>query len=299
MVLPTYNGSQYVEQQIQSLLDQDYLALDIIVRDDGSTDSTLTILRTLAQEYGEGPKRVILLEDDLGNLNVPDSFYAIIKRSPGYDYYAFCDQDDIWLPFKVSRAVAALQCGGVQTPTVYFSSFDYCDERGVFIRHAPAQPLVVPLDRTLYYTPGLGFTIVFNKLACQQFILNVKLGKEMHDRWILRCGAFLGKLIYDPKATAKHLRHEEAVTAADRGWLDLVKGFFVNELNGSEPLKEKANLQYFFETFQDSLTQTQRDLLARFCCDGHRFRKLFYPHRLRSTFGGDCALRILFLLNRI
>ena len=301
VVLPTYNGEQFVEQQIQSILDQTYEKIDILVRDDGSSDGTVDVVRNMARRNGPS-KRVVLIEDDKGNLGFPDTFYQVIRSNPDYPFYFFCDQDDIWLPTKVETAVRALS-EHADEACVYFSSFEYRYPDGTLIRQAPPQPEHVPFWRTLYYTPGLGFTIAFNALACQRFILECTTGTEMHDRWMLRCSAGMGRLICDQTVTAWHLRHEEAVTAADRRVLDLVSGFVRSELGGDDAIREKKRLAEFLEEFGGELSPRQQRVVRALTSDRRNpvawAKKVFLPHRLRSTLGGEVALRLLFLIGKI
>lgn len=95
VLLSSYNGAAYIEKQIESLLNQTLAPnMRIIVRDDGSTDhTTLPILR----QYQSNGK-IELWERE--NIGVVKSFFDLLLHAPDADYYAFCDQDDYWLPPK-------------------------------------------------------------------------------------------------------------------------------------------------------------------------------------------------------
>lgn len=297
VVLPTYNGAKYLPFQLDSILAQTYKNIEVYLRDDGSTDNTVGVIRDYADRY----PNIHFTEDNLGNLGCPKSFYQIIKAAPEYDYYAFADQDDIWEIDKVQRAVSQLGSCAPGNPAVYYASFNYVDADGEFIRQAANQDPSTPFIRTLFYTPGLGFTIAFNRAACEKFILDVDTGEEMHDRWILRCGSAFGTVIYDPKPTAKHVRHKSAVTEGDNRRIDLVRHFINEELFGTKSKEESLKLAHFYDVFFDKLTKEQRDELRLFVNDKGalaRVRKVFYPRSLRPTLPGDLVLRILFLFGR-
>ena len=98
----------------------------------------------IAQWYCRSNSSIHLIQDSIGNLGCPNSFYEIIKRVPEYDYYAFADQDDIWKTDKIERAVRAIENSGDKVPTVYFSSFSYVNEDGETMRES-APPGQVPL----------------------------------------------------------------------------------------------------------------------------------------------------------
>lgn len=89
IVLPTYNGGKYLAKQLDSILEQTWPNCSVYIRDDGSTDDTVEI----AQWYCRSNSSIHLIQDSIGNLGCPNSFYEIIKRVPEYDYYAFADQD--------------------------------------------------------------------------------------------------------------------------------------------------------------------------------------------------------------
>src|SRR5690554_3762938 len=97
IVLSTYNGEKYISEQLDSILNQTYQNFMLYIRDDGSKDSTISII----QKYQKtNPTKITFIQDDLGNLHVFDSFKQLLLHSSG-DYYVFCDQDDIWTTNKL------------------------------------------------------------------------------------------------------------------------------------------------------------------------------------------------------
>ena len=97
ILMSTYNGERYLREQIDSLLNQTYKDWKLYIRDDGSTDETISIIESYVNDY---PDLIVLLKDDLGNLGSARSFMRILSVVDA-DYYMFCDQDDVWLPNKV------------------------------------------------------------------------------------------------------------------------------------------------------------------------------------------------------
>ena len=89
VLLSAYNGEKYIREQIESILEQSYKNIEIYVRDDGSKDGTLTILK----EYEE--RGLIHLEAGK-NVGFVKSFEWLIANGGEADYYAFSDQDDFW-----------------------------------------------------------------------------------------------------------------------------------------------------------------------------------------------------------
>lgn len=102
VLMSTFQGEQYLRQQIDSILAQKGVAVKLIVRDDGSTDSTLQIL----QEYQEKSKLIYTKGQNIGYRY---SFMELCVNAPAADYYAFADQDDFWLPTKLLDAIQEIK----------------------------------------------------------------------------------------------------------------------------------------------------------------------------------------------
>ena len=104
VLLSTYNGERHLEETLDSLLHQRDVEIKILVRDDGSTDGTKKILQRFSNQ-------VNLMEKDSNNVGINESFKLLVSASLLYpcDYIAFCDQDDLWMPDKIIRAVQQLR----------------------------------------------------------------------------------------------------------------------------------------------------------------------------------------------
>lgn len=101
ILLPTYNGGKYLESQIKSILEQDFTNFRLLIRDDGSSDLTLDQI----QQFCGLDARVIYLKDDFGNLGLVKNIEVMLKQSDA-DLIFFSDQDDVWLPSKISIFLA-------------------------------------------------------------------------------------------------------------------------------------------------------------------------------------------------
>lgn len=94
--MSTYNGEKFIKQQIDSILAQEDVEIKLIIRDDGSSDETVNIIK----EYGD---KIILL---LGkNIGCEESFRQLLYMNTEADYFAFADQDDVWHPRKIISAI--------------------------------------------------------------------------------------------------------------------------------------------------------------------------------------------------
>lgn len=302
ILLATYNGEKHLKKQLDSIVNQTYENIDVYIRDDGSKDNTIELIKEYIAE-NTSEKNFYLLDSAGVNLRCPKSFYQIAKKCKSAKYYAFCDQDDEWYPQKIQWAVERLEQENNQELLVYFSACDYKFADGTFIRKSPEQKEQFALHEVLYYTPGSGFTMVFNERARQKLILEPVLGPELHDRWVIRGAVCFGKVIYDKRSTAAHIRHEEAVTAGDSDNTSLLLHFIQNELKGGSAKEDKEALAYFYHCFKQKLDKQQKKTLALFSSKEASpilwIKKIFYPKRLRTRLGGEIALRMLFFIGKI
>ena len=107
VVIATYNGSRFIEDQLTSILHQTVLPSEIVVSDDGSTDSTVEVVRSIYQQNKDLPIDFKLVINNSGSHGVQKNFQNAVINSTG-DYIFFCDQDDVWLPNKIERLVSVL-----------------------------------------------------------------------------------------------------------------------------------------------------------------------------------------------
>ena len=115
VLLSTYNGELYIAEQLDSLLRQTVIDnMKIIIRDDGSTDSTLKII----EEYKSKNSNIIFYRGE--NLKPAKSFWHLLQNCDEADYFAFCDQDDVWDEDKLEVAINQLKEHD-DVPALYFS----------------------------------------------------------------------------------------------------------------------------------------------------------------------------------
>lgn len=301
IILATYNGERYIRHQLDTLIEQTYENITIYIRDDGSKDGTVDIIKEYI-ENNTSKKKIVLLDNGGINLRCPGSFYEILKKCEPADYYSLCDQDDEWYPDKVKWAVERLEKENKDQVLLYYTASDYKTSEGEFIRRSPLQKEKLELSDVLYYTPGSGFTIVFNETARQELLLKVQPGPELHDRWLIRGAVLKGRVIYDQRSSATHIRHENAVTSGDAGNGNLIANFVKAELMGDDAQKEKQALRYFYEVFEASMSIKDKKMFKLFTeknSVGKWCKKVFYPKRLRTRLAGEIALRMLFFMGRI
>ena len=212
VVVSTYNGEHFLSAQLDSILAQTGVSVQIYVRDDGSTDGTKEILH----RYEASDHRVHVEEGE--NVGVGASFmrglYAVPKD---YDYYAFSDQDDIWMPEKLLRAVHVLQKTG---KGLYTSNQMVTDSEG---REVGLRFQELPDLRKysiLQQNRVSGCTIVMTDAFCRMLTEEKRRPQEslfqsrIHDVWVIMAGAVTKQLVYDRRAFIYYRQHEHNVIGA-------------------------------------------------------------------------------------
>lgn len=218
IIVSTYNGENYVREQLDSLLAQEHVDTSILVRDDGSTDRTVSILREYAKKF----PNVRLLDERFGeNLKPAHSFAFLLERAcklyPDVPYFFFSDQDDYWLPFKCYCAVTKLQ-GKIDEPALYFSKKKLVDAN------------LKPLEKSDVIKVKNNFWDYFDKsnvsgcTMCLTRPLAELLENDdfyrrpfLHDNYIYRLCLSAGiPVLYDPKETIFYRQHGKNVVGAVR-----------------------------------------------------------------------------------
>jgi len=293
VLLASYNGANYIAEQLDSLMAQDYDNFEVYVFDDGSKDATVEIVRDYQNRYA----RIHLVEGE--RRGYPGSFFKLLQECSGADYYCFSDQDDVWLPHKISRAVEMLSQHENEKPLLYFARFAYHDGELNYMRDADLPPARIDFHKTFFQCYLWGFSVVINEEMRQLYVGDLPKRTKQKDYWIhLLCGAF-GTFVYDEKICAKHRRHtsnhSQDPTSFIRFQIWRFKHFWVNNVfqESHDLLKE------FYEHFAERLPEEKRRAIELFQSDGKRFAKIFYPKRLRSGMFDEILLRLMFLLGKL
>lgn len=223
VLLSTFNGEEYLREQLDSLLQQT-IKVDILVRDDGSTDSTKQILKEYANKHsfftwytGE-------------NLKPAHSFFDLVMTvSQDYDYAFFCDQDDIWLSDKIETAVNMLD-DKTCIPAMYYSAtklVDFkLDEIGYNFRKSSfSKSLLISF---LHGSLVTGCTICINQRLLRKLKLYKPLKMSMHDTWVHRlCLSLGGEIVADPVPHILYRQHSKNVLGLQKQKnYDILKAFF-------------------------------------------------------------------------
>ncbi len=215
VLMSTYNGEKYLREQIDSILAQAGVSVSLFVRDDGSSDGTEQILA----EYAKKDARVRY--EMCENVGVGNSFMNLLYSVPEtFDYYAFSDQDDIWLPEKLSEAVKVLEEGGA---LLYSSNQECVDKDGnsLGLRYADGREIFLSPVQIMERNMVSGCTMVFGKNFRDILVKEENrpteglLRNRIHDVWLAEVAAVYAKIVYDKRAFIRYRQHENNVVGAN------------------------------------------------------------------------------------
>lgn len=222
VVLPSFNGALFLEEQLQSIHAQTLRPLRVLLRDDGSSDGTLQLLDRMQQRYGSWLQ---LLPAD-GNLGCTANVNALLEASEA-PYVALADQDDIWLPHKLEASLAELQLLeqrlSPQTPLLVHSDLQLADAHGRPLpkRYWQTQrldPTRTGLRDLLLTNVVTGCTVLANRALLRE-ALPIPPEALMHDWWLALIAAARGAIGVLPEPTLLYRQHSHNVLGASGlGW---------------------------------------------------------------------------------
>ena len=215
ILLCTYNGARFLAEQLDSLEAQNYQNWVAIANDDGSTDHTLEILEQYQAKWPVG-KLTIRNGPQKGFCQ---NFLSLACDSEiKADYYAFCDQDDVWLPAKLEVALANIIANQtVEVPYLYCGRTKYVTDN---LKPCDMSPLFVfppNFRNALVQSIAGGNTMVFN-LAAKLLIEKVGvMDIPSHDWWLyMLITGVGGKVFYDSVPQVLYRQHSDSMVGGNR-----------------------------------------------------------------------------------
>lgn len=184
ILMATYNGERFIQEQIDSIINQSYTDWSLYIRDDGSTDNTVSIISSYSKKY---PKKIVVLTDDTIHRGPTQSFMWLLQ-SVKADYYMFSDQDDIWLKNKVEISINMIKKHEEkEKPALCFTDLSIANENGDVIAYSMWR--YTNMDKylcgysALYAASVTGCTMILNNKA-KEVSMKYKDLNGVHDNII-------------------------------------------------------------------------------------------------------------------
>lgn len=229
VVMPTYNGEKYLAQQVESIYNQTARPDRLLIRDDGSTDGTIYLIKALQERYGnwinqlEGSERL----GCCANVNV-------LLQSSRAKYVALADQDDIWHPGKLERSLQLLRklegTHGGEKPLLIHGDLRLVDAEGrpvghTFLAYQRLDPRRTRLVDLAFTNVVTGCTCLFNRALLVK-ALPIPVEAEMHDWWIALVASTFGHIGFLSRPYIDYRQHDHNLLGArGLGWRYLLSRF--------------------------------------------------------------------------
>jgi glycosyltransferase involved in cell wall biosynthesis len=254
IVLSTYNGIRYLGPFLESLEKQTRKPDRIVLRDDGSTDNSIKVVSKWARR-----KKIKLTVIRGRRVGPAKSFLAAISKSEPSDIYFLADQDDVWLPEKIARAVELISAGKDDQPILYGSRKSIVDKDLKHLYYTGV-PHTISFEGAVCDNVITGCTMAFNrKLACLAS-LYVPENAIMHDWWLYLlttgCG---GKVIFDEVPNILYRQHGSNTMGAGPRGFALFFSQIINPFSRSG-FNRGSQLQEFFITYKNYLTPSAKHI---------------------------------------
>ena len=299
VLLSTYNGQEFLEEQVKSILNQQGVHTHILVRDDGSTDNTLSVLKKLKRKY---PDRLDYFLDK--NIGYKKSFIELMKdTSLDFDYFAFSDQDDFWKPKKLEIGISKIK--SINKPYKLYAST-------VIISDSFLKPLYK--KDISNFVPTLGSALNRIRLAGCTYIFSKELLKEAkkfdfqrvsikkmpsHDGFLMTlCLALDGEIYVDQNSYILHRRLESSVTSGGNGVFKRLEhewNLVFNSNNHTSILANKIN-----KNIGRKLGKSQRELITEIINYKRNKWKLLTDKRFDcGMFWGNLEFKLKVIFNTL
>ena len=261
ILLSTYNGGKFLEEQMDSILLQDYCNISILIRDDGSSDDTISILKNI---QGETDYIDIIFGDNIGIVN---SFFMLVQNSDANaQYFAFADQDDYWKTNKISRAIEMLSSIPCHIPALYCSDYTLVDDRLEPLPYKRNGIKIVPNYRNaMIENIATGCTIVINRAARNELLRTNTTNIIMHDWWMYLLVAATGQVIYDTNKSILYRQHGNNAIGIDNTFIKHTITRIKNLLLKRSRIGLKRQLLSFIDQYGDKLSPDCYSIIESFC----------------------------------
>lgn len=240
ILMSTYNGEQYLADQIRSIIDQDYTNWHLYIRDDGSQDKTCNIIRS----FSSNNSNITFINDDrIVNMGVAKSFMSLLKNTDA-DFYMFSDQDDVWKKNKVSDTLRLMKQFDYQNkPVSVYTNLQVVDSK--------LQGDEALLDNNwqdflhlLFTNNAYGCTMMINDCLKSKVKFNMLDFSNifMHDWWLMLIASAFGEVGYMDKKTIFYRQHGDNQVGASSKTISSYLKRILNPKRDRIALKRSINL---------------------------------------------------------
>ncbi|MBR4342548.1 MAG: glycosyltransferase family 2 protein [Lachnospiraceae bacterium] len=275
ILMATYNGAEYIAEQIESIINQSYTKWHLYIKDDCSKDDTISIALNFQKKY---PEKITVIENTQNSGSAKNNFFSMLSVAKS-DYVMFCDQDDVWLPDKIKITHRRMLCSerkyGKKFPILVHTDVSLVDEKLNIIAESLFKKEKWYFNKKITFWNSLignvvmGCTTEINKaLLCKVKFTNLK-NIPMHDWWLGMCARYFGKEIVIKTPTMFYRQHSTNNVGVDdkSKFEQLLQIFFDADAKKAE--KERMQnitnaCTEFYSIYQENMKDIDKKRLKRF-----------------------------------
>ncbi|EGD32857.1 glycosyltransferase family 2 protein [Streptococcus sanguinis] len=214
ILLSTYNGEQFLAEQIKSIQEQTYKGWQLLIRDDGSTDGT----RAVIEDFCRKDDRIAFINrGNPQNLGVIQSFHSLLQYQDS-DFYLFSDQDDVWLPDKIAMQLAEADKYDSSQPLLVYTDLKVVDQELQVVHESmirtQSDHANTELVQELTENTVTGGVSMINRALAQLWTGKEEHELLMHDWYLGLLAAAFGNLVYIDKPGELYRQHSNNVLGA-------------------------------------------------------------------------------------
>lgn len=274
----TFNGGEFVDEFLTSLVAQTHSDWRLWVRDDGSSDATVDVVRGWA---ARDPRiHLLVAASPSEGLGAARSFAWLLDRVPDdASYVMFADQDDVWRPTKIERTLAAMRASetklGENAGVLVHTDLTVTDAslrelHPSFWAYSRIHPEPATLRRVITHNPTTGSTVMMNR-ALTRLIGSPPAEMAMHDWWCACAAAAFGHVVAIPEATVLYRQHAANVVGARDRRVPISgipaavlarRGSTADFRRGLD--KAATQARAFLDRYRDMLDEADRRFLAEY-----------------------------------
>ncbi|WP_346677478.1 MULTISPECIES: glycosyltransferase [Thomasclavelia] len=292
VLLSSYNGEKYISDQIKSIYAQKEVNVSLIVRDDGSNDNTIKLLRMLG-------KKLNFKWYSGDNIGAAFSFQELLfDCNLDSDYYAFSDQDDIWKEEKLIKGINKM-IRFEDVPCLYYSNYEIVDNQLNNLKSVKLK--LYTLGNTILGQAPLGCTMILNKKMIEIVRKKKSEKMRMHDHWcLLTCLAYDGKVIYGHEKTLLYRQHSNNVVGGNPNINTKIKRYYRSFFYGNN--ERLQQILEFKKIHGSYLSQNNINIINLICsykeCLINKIRVIFNRQLKTGSFFKDIIFIISIIFNR-
>lgn len=291
ILLATYNGEKYLPTQIESIVKQDYTNWKIFISDDGSTDNTLSVVKNYIESY---PDKIELLEKEKPTGSAKKNFMYMIKKASAFNYVMCCDQDDFWMPNKISitlEKMKELENGNQNVPCLVHTDLEVVDGElktlaTSFFEFSTLDKEGYALNQLLIQNIVTGCTMMVNKSLVEYASKECQIDNIlMHDWWFALIASCFGRIGFVNEPTIRYRQHGNNSVGAknSKDYSFIMAQIKKGKQNQKSIENTMLQAREFVETFSDKLKEKKQEyeLIIGYAelLSAGKWKRLFYVIR--------------------